>query len=118
MKRFLRNWLGARTAVRCSFCGKYHNEVAKLIEGTECFICNECVKVCADLLEDEWGEDLASINEKALAKHREGIVGELSWLKEQHEAGHVSESVYLERQQDLLRPHRWGDKVRDKRENG
>ena len=67
---------------------------------------------------DAWGEDLASINEKALAKHREGIVGELSWLKEQHEAGHVSESVYLERQQDLLRPHRWGDKVRDKRENG
>lgn len=33
----------------CSFCGKADYEVRKLIAGPTVFICDECVKICADL---------------------------------------------------------------------
>jgi hypothetical protein len=36
--------------VYCSFCGKSQNEVAKLIAGPTCFICNECVEICIDII--------------------------------------------------------------------
>jgi hypothetical protein len=37
---------------RCSFCGKSHAEAEKLIAGPSVFICNECVRLCADILDD------------------------------------------------------------------
>jgi ATP-dependent Clp protease ATP-binding subunit ClpX len=37
----------------CSFCGKSHSEVKKLIAGPGVYICNECVGVCSDILEKE-----------------------------------------------------------------
>jgi len=37
----------------CSFCGKSHSEVKKLIAGPGVYICNECVEVCANILEKE-----------------------------------------------------------------
>jgi ATP-dependent Clp protease ATP-binding subunit ClpX len=38
----------------CSFCGKRQDQVEKLIAGPDVFICNDCVKLCADILtEDE-----------------------------------------------------------------
>jgi ATP-dependent Clp protease ATP-binding subunit ClpX len=37
----------------CSFCGKSHSEVKKLIAGPGVYICNECVDVCANILEKE-----------------------------------------------------------------
>lgn len=40
--------------LHCSFCGKSQDEVAKLIAGPEgVFICNECVEICMDIVEDE-----------------------------------------------------------------
>jgi hypothetical protein len=36
----------------CSFCGKIHAEVEKLIAGPSVLICNECVRLCADILDD------------------------------------------------------------------
>jgi ATP-dependent protease Clp ATPase subunit len=35
----------------CSFCGKIQAEVEKLIAGPSAFICNECVMLCADVLD-------------------------------------------------------------------
>jgi hypothetical protein len=35
---------------RCSFCGKVANEVTRLIAGPGVFICNECVRLCEQLL--------------------------------------------------------------------
>jgi len=37
----------------CSFCGKSQNEVHKLIAGPAVFICDECVRLCKDILVQE-----------------------------------------------------------------
>ncbi|MBP9086560.1 MAG: ATP-dependent Clp protease ATP-binding subunit ClpX [Kofleriaceae bacterium] len=37
----------------CSFCGKQRKEVRKLISGPRVFICDECVKLCNDILTQE-----------------------------------------------------------------
>lgn len=44
---------GKRRRVRCSFCGKGQDEVAKLIAGPGVYICNECVNLCNTILSDE-----------------------------------------------------------------
>lgn len=41
--------------LRCSFCNKSQREVKKLIAGPTCFICDECVDICLDII----GEDAA-----------------------------------------------------------
>jgi len=37
----------------CSFCGKSHSEVRKLIAGPGVYICNECIDVCSSIMEKE-----------------------------------------------------------------
>lgn len=45
--------------VRCSFCGKTQDQVRKLVRGHDgMFICDECVKACADILEESFARDL------------------------------------------------------------
>jgi ATP-dependent Clp protease ATP-binding subunit ClpX len=39
----------------CSFCGKGHSDVKKLIAGPGVYICNECIEVCSSILEKELG---------------------------------------------------------------
>jgi len=39
--------------LRCSFCGKNQNDVKKLVAGPAVYICNECVRLCADILDAE-----------------------------------------------------------------
>ena len=39
-------------ALKCSFCGKGHNEVKKLIAGPTVYICNECVELCNEIIAD------------------------------------------------------------------
>ena len=60
--------------IRCSFCGKTEDQVKKMIEGPGVYICNECVDLCFEIVEDEF-EDIAA-NEadtelKELPKPRE-----------------------------------------------
>ena len=43
--------------VRCSFCGKSQDEVDRIIAGPGVFICNECIRVCANIVEDDLYED-------------------------------------------------------------
>jgi ATP-dependent Clp protease ATP-binding subunit ClpX len=40
----------------CSFCGKNQNEVQKLIAGPNVFICDECIELCNEIVQDEGGE--------------------------------------------------------------
>jgi len=37
----------------CSFCGKNQKEVKKLIAGPSVYICNECVGLCEEIIDDE-----------------------------------------------------------------
>ena len=39
--------------LHCSFCGKSQDEVKKLIAGPSVYICNECVDLCNDIIEEE-----------------------------------------------------------------
>ncbi|MDY3870963.1 MAG: ATP-dependent Clp protease ATP-binding subunit ClpX [Clostridiaceae bacterium] len=39
--------------VRCSFCGRTQDEVKRLIAGPNAYICNDCVGICADLINEE-----------------------------------------------------------------
>ncbi len=47
----------ASNLTMCSFCGKSHSEVKKLIAGPGVYICNECIEVCSTILEKELAED-------------------------------------------------------------
>ena len=53
----------------CSFCGKSHSEVKKLIAGPGVYICNECIDVCSTILRKELaGQDpsLPDLSKKTL----------------------------------------------------
>lgn len=39
--------------VKCSFCGKAQEEVRKVIAGPGVYICNECIDLCSEIVEDE-----------------------------------------------------------------
>lgn len=44
--------------IRCSFCNKTQSQVRKLIAGPAgIFICDECVDICADIIEEEYEEE-------------------------------------------------------------
>jgi len=56
----------------CSFCGKSQNEVRKLIAGPpSVHICDECVELCNDIMQDELKEDAATTDENRLPKPKE-----------------------------------------------
>ncbi len=40
--------------LRCSFCGKSQEQVRKLIAGPNVYICDECVGLCTDIVEEEY----------------------------------------------------------------
>ena len=44
----------------CSFCGKNQNEVRKLIAGPSVYICDECVDLCNDIIQEELSESVAN----------------------------------------------------------
>ena len=43
----------------CSFCGKSHSDVKKLVAGPNVFICNNCIAVCQEILQRELAEERA-----------------------------------------------------------
>ncbi len=44
--------------IKCSFCGRGQDEVAKLVSGPSVYICNECIRLCNDILEEEMAGSL------------------------------------------------------------
>ncbi|MDO4855861.1 MAG: ATP-dependent Clp protease ATP-binding subunit ClpX [Limosilactobacillus gorillae] len=43
--------------VHCSFCGKSQSEVQKIVAGPGVFICNECVALCQEIIDQEMAEE-------------------------------------------------------------
>ena len=41
----------------CSFCGKNQKEVQKLIAGPAVYICDECIQLCSEIIEEEKGKE-------------------------------------------------------------
>jgi ATP-dependent Clp protease ATP-binding subunit ClpX len=44
---------GGGDDLRCSFCGKSKDHVQKFISGPSVYICNECIKLCNEILQEE-----------------------------------------------------------------
>ncbi len=44
---------GGGDLVKCSFCGKSQKQVRKLIAGPGVYICDECIELCNDIIEEE-----------------------------------------------------------------
>ena len=44
--------------VRCSFCGKSQAEVRKIVAGPGVYICNECVELCKDIIDEDFYEEV------------------------------------------------------------
>ena len=40
--------------LHCSFCGKTQDQVKKLIAGPNVYICDECIDLCSDIIEEEY----------------------------------------------------------------
>jgi len=43
--------------LKCSFCGKAQDQVKKLIAGPGVYICDECIELCNEIIEEELGEE-------------------------------------------------------------
>ncbi|SEO78798.1 ATP-dependent Clp protease ATP-binding subunit ClpX [Amphibacillus marinus] len=43
--------------LKCSFCGKSQDQVRKLVAGPGVYICDECIDLCAEIVEEELGAD-------------------------------------------------------------
>ena len=53
--------------LHCSFCGKSQHKVKKIIAGPTLFICNECVELCAEIInEEKLSSELISQDKKSL----------------------------------------------------
>lgn len=55
----------ARNECRCSFCGKPESRVMKLLKGpNDVYICDECVALCQDIIDDELQEEESEFSEE------------------------------------------------------
>ena len=59
---------GKDKVFHCSFCGKSQHEVRKLIAGPSVYVCDECVSLCNDIINEEVREDKNSTPSDTLPK--------------------------------------------------
>lgn len=50
--------------LKCSFCGKSQDEVRKLVAGPGVYICDECIELCTEIVEEELGQEEEQKNEE------------------------------------------------------
>lgn len=43
--------------LKCSFCGKTQEQVRKLVAGPGVYICDECIELCTEIVEEELGTE-------------------------------------------------------------
>ena len=59
-----------KVQLKCSFCGKLQEQVKKLVAGPGVYICDECIELCNEIIEEELGEE-TSVGGKELPKPKE-----------------------------------------------
>ena len=57
--------------LKCSFCGKSQEQVKKLIAGPGVYICDECIDLCNEIIEEEFSTPADSGHSEALPKPKE-----------------------------------------------
>ena len=43
--------------LKCSFCGKTQTQVRKLVAGPGVYICDECIELCTEIVQEELAKD-------------------------------------------------------------
>src|SRR5690625_4518806 len=57
--------------LKCSFCGKDQESVRKLVAGPGVYICDECIELCSEIVEEEIGAEEEEIEIKDIPKPKE-----------------------------------------------
>ena len=52
------NRVDDKKKLRCSFCNKSQEQVRKLIAGPNVYICDECIEICSEIIQDEFEDEL------------------------------------------------------------
>ena len=60
----------------CSFCGKNQKEVTKLIAGPAVYICDECIQLCSEIIEEETQKDASESQNLMIPKEVKEILDE------------------------------------------
>jgi hypothetical protein len=60
--------------IACSFCGKDRRQVRQLIAGPHAYICDECVELCTDIIQEEYESEQVRVpeppgNRSTMLKH-------------------------------------------------
>ena len=45
-----------RKQLKCSFCGKSQDQVKRLVAGPGVYICDECIELCQEIIDEEFDE--------------------------------------------------------------
>src|SRR5229473_2754535 len=64
---------------RCSFCGKSRNQVKKLVAGPGVFICNECVQLCNEVINEAGPPDSGTGAARARFRARTSSGSRRTW---------------------------------------
>lgn len=56
--------MSSNDRLKCSFCGKTQDQVKKLIAGPDVYICDECVELCNEILDEEFFEGKSAGSEQ------------------------------------------------------
>ncbi len=73
----------------CSFCGKNQSEVRKLIAGPAVYICDECIQLCSEIIEEESEKDTKDSEQIMVPKEIQGPAGQL-----RHRTGSRQKSTF------------------------
>jgi len=58
-------------SLKCSFCGKSQKQVIKLIAGPGVYICDECIELCIEIIDEEKVEKLETSPQEYLPLPKE-----------------------------------------------
>ncbi|MGB4215196.1 MAG: ATP-dependent Clp protease ATP-binding subunit ClpX, partial [Dethiobacteria bacterium] len=80
--------------LKCSFCGKTQEQVRKLVAGPGVYICDECIELCNEIIEEEIGEE-GDLNLEDLPKPQEIKLALDQYVIDQEDAKRIlSVAVY------------------------
>ncbi|MBZ4646400.1 MAG: ATP-dependent Clp protease ATP-binding subunit ClpX [Petroclostridium sp.] len=57
--------------LKCSFCGKTQDQVKRLVAGPGVYICDECIELCSEIIEEEFEEAKVDVELSDIPKPRE-----------------------------------------------
>ena len=76
--------------LKCSFCGKTQEQVKRLVAGPGVYICDECIELCSEIIEEEFEEARADSGLSNIPKPNE-----IKGILDQYVIGQESAKVLI-----------------------